>query len=111
VPAARLSLPELGGLTFEPADEAAFPALALARVAGEAGGTWPAVFNAANETANLAFRERRIGFNEIAGVLEHTLERVAPEPVHEVADVIRADAAARAAARRWVERATFARES
>jgi 1-deoxy-D-xylulose-5-phosphate reductoisomerase len=111
VPPARLSLTEMSRLTFEAADETAFPALSLARSAGEAGGTCPAVFNAANETANLAFREGRIGFNEIPDVLEHALERVPSEPIEEVADVIRADAAARAAAWGWVENATFARKS
>ncbi len=111
VPPARLSLAEMSRLTFEVADETSFPALALARAAGEAGGTCPAVFNAANETANLAFREGRIGFNEIPDVLEHTLERVPPEPVDEVADVAHADAAARAAAWSWVENATLARKS
>jgi 1-deoxy-D-xylulose-5-phosphate reductoisomerase len=111
VPLARLSLDEMSRLTFEEADETAFPALALARAAGESGGTCPAVFNAANETANLAFREGRIGFNEISDVLEHTLERVPREPVDAVADVVRADAAARGAAWSWVENATFARKS
>lgn len=106
-----LSLAELGGLTFEEADEAAFPALALARSAGEAGGTAPAVYNAANEVANLAFREGRIGFNEIPGVLEQALERVPVEAVNDVEDVIRADRRARAAAREWVESATFVRKS
>jgi 1-deoxy-D-xylulose-5-phosphate reductoisomerase len=111
VPPARLSLAEMSRLTFEAADETAFPALALARRAGETGGTCPAVFNAANETANLAFREGRIGFNEISDVLEHTLERIPSEPVDDVADVVRADAAARAAAWSRVENATFARKS
>ncbi|HEY7460413.1 MAG TPA: 1-deoxy-D-xylulose-5-phosphate reductoisomerase [Gemmatimonadota bacterium] len=111
LPPARLSLRELGSLSFEAADESAFPALALARAAGEAGGTCPAVFNAANEAANLAFREGRIGFGEIHDVLAHALEQVTPEPVHEVADVLRADMAGRSAAWRWVENATLARKS
>jgi 1-deoxy-D-xylulose-5-phosphate reductoisomerase len=111
LPEARLSLSRLGSLTFEAADEAVFPALALARRAGEAGGTWPAVYNAANETANLAFREGLIGFTEIPDVLRHTLDRVPPEPVRDVADVVRADGAARAEARRLVERRTLARKS
>jgi 1-deoxy-D-xylulose-5-phosphate reductoisomerase len=98
-------------LTFEAADETAFPALALARRAGETGGTCPAVFNAANETANLAFREGRIGFNEISDLLEHTLEQIPSGPVQDVSDVVHADAAARAAAWSWVENKTFARKS
>ncbi|MGX5681269.1 1-deoxy-D-xylulose-5-phosphate reductoisomerase [Schumannella luteola] len=58
--------------TFEPLDEAAFPAVALAKRVGEAGGTYPAVFNAANEQAVLAFHEGRVGY---LGILE-TVERV-----------------------------------
>jgi len=48
--------------TFEPLDETAFPAVALAKRVGEAGGTHPAVFNAANEQAVLAFHAGRIGY-------------------------------------------------
>ncbi|MFN2432159.1 MAG: 1-deoxy-D-xylulose-5-phosphate reductoisomerase [Gemmatimonadota bacterium] len=107
----RLSLRELGSLTFEAADEAAFPALTLARRAGEAGGTAPAVYNAANEVANQAFREGRLAFNDIPDVLEHALERVPREAVREVADVIHADRRARAAAWRRVDGATAARTS
>ncbi|MDO7881582.1 1-deoxy-D-xylulose-5-phosphate reductoisomerase [Salinibacterium soli] len=58
--------------TFEPLDEAAFPAVALAKRVGEAGGTYPAVFNAANEQAVLAFHEGRVGY---LGILD-TVERV-----------------------------------
>lgn len=58
--------------TFEPLDEAAFPAVALAKRVGRAGATYPAVFNAANEQAVDAFHEGRLGF---LGILE-TVERV-----------------------------------
>ena len=111
LPIPPLSLRELGSLTFESADEEAFPALRLARRAGEAGGTAPAVFNAANEVANQAFREGRIGFNDIPDLLEHALEQVPPDPVEEVADVLRADRRARAAAWQRIESATLSRES
>jgi 1-deoxy-D-xylulose-5-phosphate reductoisomerase len=111
LPPARISLRELGTLTFEAADEEAFPALALARRAGEAGGTAPAVYNAANEVANLAFREGRIGFNEIPEVLEQALDSVPVDPLHEIADVIDADRRARAAAQEWVESARLVRKS
>jgi 1-deoxy-D-xylulose-5-phosphate reductoisomerase len=50
---------------FEPLDDAAFPAVALAKSVGRAGGTYPAVFNAANEQAVLAFHDGRIGFLNI----------------------------------------------
>jgi 1-deoxy-D-xylulose-5-phosphate reductoisomerase len=50
---------------FEPLDNAAFPAVELAKSVGRAGGTYPAVFNAANEQAVLAFHDGRIGFLDI----------------------------------------------
>jgi 1-deoxy-D-xylulose-5-phosphate reductoisomerase len=51
--------------TFQPLDEEAFPAVALAREAGRTGGTAPAVYNAANEVCVAAFRAGRIGFLRI----------------------------------------------
>ena len=109
--APRLSLRDLGSLSFEAADEEAFPSLALARAAGEAGGTSPAVYNAANEVANLAFREGRLAFNDIPDVVERALESVPGEPLSDVADVLRADARARAVAWEWIMGATPARRS
>ncbi len=76
-PAPRLNLAELGRLTFEAPDENRFPALRLAREALEAGGAAPAVFNAANEAAALAFLDRRLAFLNIAAVVADTLERAA----------------------------------
>jgi 1-deoxy-D-xylulose-5-phosphate reductoisomerase len=61
--------------TFEPVDEDAFPALALAKRVGRAGGTYPAVFNAANEQAVAAFHARRLGF---LGIVD-TVRRVVDE--------------------------------
>lgn len=58
--------------TFEPLDDEAFPAVALAKRVGSAGGTYPAVFNAANEQAVAAFHAGAIGY---LGILE-TVERV-----------------------------------
>ncbi len=76
-PAPRLNLAELGRLTFEAPDDVRFPALRLAREALEAGGAAPAVFNAANEAAALAFLDRRLAFLNIAAVVADTLERAA----------------------------------
>jgi 1-deoxy-D-xylulose-5-phosphate reductoisomerase len=59
--------------TFEPLDNDAFPAVELARSAGEIGGTAPAVFNAANEECVDAFHQGRIGFLEILGIVERVL--------------------------------------
>ena len=74
-PAPRLDLAALGRLTFEAPDLDRFPALALAREALKAGGAMPAVFNAANEVAALAFLDRKLGFLNIAAVVAETLER------------------------------------
>jgi 1-deoxy-D-xylulose-5-phosphate reductoisomerase len=64
----------LGKLTFEAPDHDRFPALGLARQAGEVGGTLPAVLNAANEVAVDAFCARRIGFPQITQVVAKTME-------------------------------------
>ena len=74
-PAPRLDLPALGRLTFEAPDVGRFPALGLAREALRAGGATPAVFNAANEVAALAFLDRKLGFLNIAAVVAETLDR------------------------------------
>ncbi|MFN3668541.1 MAG: 1-deoxy-D-xylulose-5-phosphate reductoisomerase [Brevundimonas sp.] len=74
--APRLDLAAMGRLTFEAPDEERFPALKLARQALRAGGIAPIVFNAANEVAALAFLDRRLGFLNIAAVVDDTMARV-----------------------------------
>ncbi len=94
-PAARLDLATIGTLTFEAPDEKRFPALRLARTALEAGGSAATVLNAANEVAVAAFLDRRIGFCDIAELVERALERtVAPAP-RSIAEVIDIDREAR----------------
>ena len=61
--------------TFEPLDEQAFPAVRLAKQVGRAGGTYPAVFNAANEQAVLAFHDGRVGYLDILDVVEAVVDR------------------------------------
>ncbi len=61
--------------TFEPLDAEAFPAVELAKTVGRAGGTWPAVFNAANEQAVLAFHAGRIGYLDIVDTISSVLDR------------------------------------
>jgi 1-deoxy-D-xylulose-5-phosphate reductoisomerase len=68
--APRLDLAAIGRLTFEPADEERFPCLALARSALREGGAMPTILNAANEIAVEAFLAGRIGFLEIAALVE-----------------------------------------
>ncbi len=64
---------KIGSLTFEEPDHSRFPALALAREAGERGGTLPAVFNAANEVAVEAFCNRRLTFDQIPALVTATM--------------------------------------
>ena len=94
-----LDLARIGGLTFEMPDFARFRALALAYEVLAAGGTAPAVFNAANEVAVTAFLARDLAFNRITDVIEASLARVRAGPVRSLDDVLEADRAARAAAR------------
>jgi 1-deoxy-D-xylulose-5-phosphate reductoisomerase len=91
-PAPRMDLAALGRLTFEAPDLEAFPALRLAREALAAGAAAPAVFNAANEVAALAFLDRRLAFLNIAAVVAETLEAAASGDMASV-DVCACDAA------------------
>jgi 1-deoxy-D-xylulose-5-phosphate reductoisomerase len=85
-------------LTFEDVDRETFPALDLAYAAGRAGGSSPAVLNAADEVAVEAFLQERIGFTSIARVVEMTLDQVEHRPLASVADVVAVDREARAVA-------------
>jgi 1-deoxy-D-xylulose-5-phosphate reductoisomerase len=60
--------------TFEPLDSDAFPAVELAKTVGRAGGTFPAVFNAANEQAVHAFHDGRIGFLDIVDTIQRVVD-------------------------------------
>jgi 1-deoxy-D-xylulose-5-phosphate reductoisomerase len=83
-------------LAFEAPDLETFPMLALAREAGERGGTYPCVFNAANEIAVAAFLDGRLPFLEIAAVVADALERADGSPAHDLAELLEVDRAARA---------------
>src|SRR6202166_1014535 len=72
--ATRLDFARLASLTFEAPDPVRFPALRLARLALETGAGAPTVLNAANEIAVGEFLDRRIGFAEIAALVEATIE-------------------------------------
>jgi len=91
----RLDLAAAGSLTFERPDPARFPALGLARAALRAGGTAPAVLNAANEVAVRLFLDGRIGFLSIAALIEAVLGRVAATAAEDLEAVLAADAEAR----------------
>ena len=70
----QTNLAKLGTLTFEEPDVDRFPALELARRAGEIGGTLPAVLNAANEVAVEAFVNRKINFPQITETVRRTMD-------------------------------------
>ena len=69
----RLDLATLGQLTFSAPDTDKFPCLALAFHAIGRGGSLPCVMNAANEVANLAFRNERVGFTAIGEIIAETM--------------------------------------
>jgi 1-deoxy-D-xylulose-5-phosphate reductoisomerase len=94
----RLALDRIFALDFRPIDEARYPCLRLAREAMEAGGTAPAVFNAANEVAVAAFLNGRIPFLAIPRVVEHSLSRLKTVEPNSLADVIAMDQEARVTA-------------
>ena len=97
-PSPRLDLAALGQMTFQAPDTDRFPALSLARHALRQGKSAPAVFNAANEIAVQAFLQRRIGFLDIAKLVEKTLDQFPEQAVTCIDEVYQVDAGARALA-------------
>jgi 1-deoxy-D-xylulose-5-phosphate reductoisomerase len=93
-----LPLDQLLSLDFRPVDELRYPCLRLAREAMRAGGTAPAIFNAANEVAVAAFLESRIPFLAIPQVVEYTLSSLKTVEPNSLEEVIATDLAARATA-------------
>jgi 1-deoxy-D-xylulose-5-phosphate reductoisomerase len=94
---------------FHPLDDEAFPAVRLARSAGQLGGTAPAVYNAANEVCVEAFRSGRMPFTGIVDTISTVLtrHRVSSDPAElTVEDVLEADAWARRQAAQELEEAT-----
>jgi 1-deoxy-D-xylulose-5-phosphate reductoisomerase len=83
--------------TFEPLDDTAFPAVALAREAAAAGGTMPAVYNAANEACVELFLAGRISFTRIVDTVARIVSEhdAACAPVTTVAEVLAVDGWAR----------------
>jgi 1-deoxy-D-xylulose-5-phosphate reductoisomerase len=91
-----------GGLTleFSAPDVETFPLLALARRAGELGGTYPCAFNAANEVAVHAFLDGRLPFLAIAEVVEAAIAEADGAAARDLDDLVDADAEARRLAER-----------
>lgn len=99
---APLDLCQLGQFTFSAPDLRRFPCLGLAYAALRQGGSAPAVLNAANEVAVAAFLEERLGFLQIAELIEATLNALGVETLRDLDDVLEADRKARAFARQWL---------
>ena len=99
-----LDLAKLGSLTFEAPDEKRFPALRLAREAGEAGGTLPGVFNAANEVAVEAFLAEQISFPRIWGMVEEVMQKHTTLSSPDLDAIIEADRWARSEAKVRLEK-------
>jgi 1-deoxy-D-xylulose-5-phosphate reductoisomerase len=100
---AQLDLTAMAALEFHAPDMHRFPCLALAFDALRAGGTAPALLNAANEVAVQAFLDRRIGFRDIDRVVERVMTDLAHGAASSIEAVLAQDAQARLAAGRIVD--------
>ncbi|MEX6501141.1 1-deoxy-D-xylulose-5-phosphate reductoisomerase [Pseudomonas zhanjiangensis] len=99
-----LDLFAVARLDFQAPDEQRFPCLRLARQAAEAGGTAPAMLNAANEVAVAAFLDRRLRFPEIASMIDSVLNAESAVAVESIDAVMAADRRARERAGQWLSR-------
>jgi 1-deoxy-D-xylulose-5-phosphate reductoisomerase len=92
---AQLNLTQLSGLSFSEPNFSQFPCLSLAFAAAKAGGTAPAVLNAANEIAVAAFLDAGLPYLKIAEVVERTLHTVPSVSADSLETILSADAKAR----------------
>lgn len=101
----RLDLTQVRTLSFLPVESSRYPCLALARQAGRAGGTYPAVLNAADEEAVAGFLKGLIRFTDIAAIVEETLAKYQGDPAGELSlpAVEQADTWARRKARELIQ--------
>lgn len=99
---APLDLFKVAQLDFVAPDFERFPCLALAYQALRAGGTAPAVLNAANEVAVEAFLNKKISFLDIPRLIADVLNAHSSLAVNSLEDVLMADKQARAAAQKWM---------
>ena len=102
----RLNLTEVGQLTFRSPDPAKYPCMELAYAAGRAGGTMPAVLNAANEEAVAQFLQERIHFLDIPDLIDAACERHKADRMDHprLEDVLEVDQWARVTVREQVSR-------
>jgi 1-deoxy-D-xylulose-5-phosphate reductoisomerase len=94
-PIPSLDFPSASPLEFFEPDVETFRMLVLAREAGQKGGTYPCAFNAANEVAVAAFLDGRIGFLDIAALVEDVLDRVDGAAARDLSELHEADSRAR----------------
>lgn len=104
-PFRRISLTELGSLSFEKPDTEAFPCLDLAYRAAVTGGTLPAAMNAANEVAVAAFLRGELKFHQIPEVIQQVMEEHRVNTLPSLNDIIDTDLASRELAKVFIERA------
>jgi 1-deoxy-D-xylulose-5-phosphate reductoisomerase len=103
-PCEPLDLAKVARLDFEAPDLDRFPALGLALQALAAGGARPGVLNAANEEAVAAFLTGRIGFLDIASIVDKVLSRYDPRSPETIDEALMIDAETRRVAARALER-------
>jgi 1-deoxy-D-xylulose-5-phosphate reductoisomerase len=99
---APLNLTQLTGLSFTEPNFTQFPCLSLAFAAAKAGGTAPAVLNAANEVAVAAFLDEGLPYLSIPNVVEHCLNTLSPVAAESLETILEADALARQAANQFI---------
>ncbi|MEY4495640.1 MAG: hypothetical protein RL744_704 [Pseudomonadota bacterium] len=99
---APLNLTQLSGLSFTEPNFAQFPCLSLAFAAAKAGGTAPAVLNAANEVAVAAFLDEGLPYLSIPNVVEHCLNALSPVAADSLEMILDADSLARQTANQFI---------
>lgn len=99
----QLNLTQLASLSFSEPNLAQFPCLNLAFSAARAGGTAPTILNAANEVAVAAFLDAGLPYLQIAQVVEHALNTVAPIEANSLETILQADTQARDVASSFVD--------
>ncbi len=102
----RLNLIDVARLEFEKPDVQRFPCLRLAEQAARAGGTTPAILNAANEVAVAEFLNKKIRFTDIPNLVEHVMTQIPTTVANDLDTVLYADHEAREQARQWIEQQT-----
>ena len=102
--AKKLSLTEIGSLTFLKPNFNKFPCLILAQEALKVGGTAPCLLNAANEEAVNAFLDKRIRLDQIPEIIEFVMNKMPINAVEEIESILEADNVARTTTKERIER-------